>query len=45
MFEKDGYVSECEDVSFNRFLPEHAAGLFSGWGKWCFRWEEAGGDP
>ena len=27
MSKKDGSVSECEDVSFNRFWPKHAAGL------------------
>ena len=44
MFEKDGSVSEREDVSFNRFRPEHAAGLFGRWGEWCFGWEVAGGN-
>ncbi len=42
MSEKDGSVSKCEDVSFDGFRPEHAAGFFDGFRKWCFGWKEAG---
>ena len=44
MSEKDGSVSEREDVSINLFWPEHAEGSFGRWIEWCFGWEEAGGN-
>ncbi len=43
MYEKDGSIEKRENVSFERFLSEHASGFYNGLREWCFGWKEAGG--